>query len=138
LKELPEIQALVEALARDKKDVRVVAVSQDSEPAELSEVRKLVEQTLKERKITLTGNPVGQIGLDPSGTVGSAFEVEGLPTLVLLDGKGTVQSVHVGFSPDISEQLTTEIDTLLAGKSLVKEGQPKETAKKPGAVQGGN
>jgi hypothetical protein len=129
---------LVEALARDKKDVRVVAVSQDSEPAELSEVRKLVEQTLRERKITLTGNPVGQIGLDPSGTIGTAFEVEGLPTLVLLDAKGTVQSVHVGFSPDIREQLASEIDNLLAGKSLFKEGQPDEAAKRPGEAQGGN
>ena len=29
-----------------------------------------------------------------------------------------MQSAHVGFSPDIREKLTTEIDTLLAGKSL--------------------
>jgi thiol-disulfide isomerase/thioredoxin len=138
MKELPEIQALVETLARDKKDVRVVAVSQDSEPAELSEVRKLVEQTLRERKIVLTGNPVGLIGLDPSGAVGSAFEADSLPTLVLLDGKGTVQAVHVGFDPDIREQLSSEIDSLLAGKPLVRDGQPREAARKPGGAQGGN
>ena len=139
LAELPEIQQLVESLAKDKKDVRVVALSQDTEPAELGEVRKLVEQTLKEKKIALTGNPVGLIALDPSGTIGQAFEVEAFPTLVLLDGKGTVQSVHVGFRPDIREQLAAEIETLLAGKSLLKGGdQAREAGKKPGGAEGGN
>jgi thiol-disulfide isomerase/thioredoxin len=137
LAELPEIQKLVEALAKDKKDVVVVALSQDSEPKELSEVRKLVEETLKDKKITLTGNPVGLIALDPSGSVGQAFEAEAFPTLVVLDGKGTVQSVHVGFRPDIREQLASEIDSLLAGKSLVKgTDQAKEAAGKPGAARG--
>ena len=134
IQELPEIQKLIEALAKDKKDVVVVALSQDSEPKELSEVRKLVEKTLVAKKISLTGNPVGQIGLDPSGSIGKAFDVEGFPTLVLLDGKGVVQSAHVGYSPDIREKLTTEIDTLLAGKPLAKEkateaGQEARTTK---------
>ena len=49
---------------------------------------------------------------------------------MLLDGKGVIQSAHVGYSPGIREKLTTEIDTLLAGKPLAK---PKdiEAAKKP-------
>ena len=134
IQELPEIQKLIEALDKDKKDVVVVALSQDSEPKELSEVRKLVEKTLVDKKISLTGNPVGQIGLDPSGSIGNAFDVEGFPTLVLLDGKGVVQSAHVGYSPDIREKLTTEIDTLLAGKPLAKE-KATEVAKKPGPVK---
>jgi thiol-disulfide isomerase/thioredoxin len=132
IQELPEIQKLIKALAKDKKDVVVIALSQDSEPKELSEVRKLVEKTLDAKKISLTGSPVGQVGLDPSGSIGKAFDVEGFPTLVLLDGKGVVQSAHVGYSPDIREKLTTEIDTLLAGKPLAKE-KATEAAKKPGA-----
>jgi thiol-disulfide isomerase/thioredoxin len=130
IQELPEIQKLIEALAKDKKDVVVVALSQDSEPKELSEVRKLVEKTLVAKKISLTGNPVGQVGLDPSGSIGKAFDVEGFPTLVLLDGKGVVQSAHVGYSPDIREKLATEIDTLLTGKQLAKE-KAAEAAKEP-------
>jgi thiol-disulfide isomerase/thioredoxin len=128
IQELPEIQKLVETLAKDKKDVVLVALSQDSEPKELAEVRKLVEKTLSEKKIKLTGNPVGQIALDPSGSIGQAFDVEGFPTVVILDGKGLVQSAHVGYSPDIREKLTVEIDTLLAGKSLAKV---KDTEKQP-------
>jgi thiol-disulfide isomerase/thioredoxin len=118
LQELPEIQKLVEALAKDKKEVVVVALSQDTEPSELAEVRKLVEKTLDEKKIALTGNAVGKIALDPSGSIGQAFDVEGFPTVVVLDAKGVVQSAHVGYSPDIREKLAAEIDALLAGKSL--------------------
>jgi thiol-disulfide isomerase/thioredoxin len=132
LEELPEIQKLVDSLAKDKKEAVFFALSQDSEPREIGEVRKLVEKTLSEKKIELTGNSVGQIGLDPSGSVGQAFDVEGFPTIVILDAKGTVQSAHVGFDPDIREKLSTEIDTLLSGKPLFKHGT-NEAGAKPGS-----
>ena len=108
-------------LCNSKKDVVVVALSQDEEPSELAAVRKLVEKTLAEAKINLTGNPVGQIGLDPSKSVGSAFAVEGYPTLVILDGKGTIQSVHLGFDREAAEPLhktlAKEIDTAATRES---------------------
>ncbi len=122
LMEMPEIQKLIESYAKSKKDVVIVALSQDEEPAEISEVRKLVEKTLEDKKITLTGSPVGRIGLDPSNSVGKALDVEGYPTLVILDGKGVVQSAHVGFNDEAAEplhkSLAKEIDALLEGKSL--------------------
>src|SRR6185437_6837758 len=80
LKELPDVQKLIDAYAKDKKDVVIVALSQDKEPADLQEVRKLVEQTLAERKVTLTGTSVGLVALDPSNTIGDAFSVEAIPT----------------------------------------------------------
>lgn len=134
LMELPEIQKLVEELSKAKKEVVVVALSQDQQPNELAEVRKLVEKTLKEKKIDLGAGPVGLVALDPSGSIGQAFQVEGLPTLVVLDGKGVVQSAHVGFSPDIREKLTGEIDALLAGKPLARPDKPAQAARKPGAA----
>ena len=88
MKELPEIQKLIEAYAGSKKDVVVVALSQDDEPAELSQVRKLVEKTLSEKSFNLSKAPVGLVGLDPSKSVGDAFQLEGYPTLVILDRKG--------------------------------------------------
>jgi thiol-disulfide isomerase/thioredoxin len=131
LMELPEIQKLIATYAESKKEVVIVALSQDTDPTELSEIRKLVEKTLDSKKITLTGSPVGRIGLDPSNSVGKAFEVEGYPTLVILDGKGIVQSAHVGYNPDTAEplhkSLAKEIDALLEGKSLAA---PKEGAEK--------
>jgi thiol-disulfide isomerase/thioredoxin len=131
LMELPEIQKLIENYGESQKEVLIVALSQDNQPDELSEVRKLVEKTLNAKKITLTGSTVGRIGLDPSGSVGTAFDVEGFPTLVILDGKGIVQSAHVGYNPDAAEplhkSLAKQIDALLEGKSLVA---PKGTTKK--------
>lgn len=130
MQELPEIQKLIEAYADSKKDVVVVALSQDDEPAELSQVRKLVEKTLSAKKLALSAAPVGLIGLDPSKSVGGAFELEGYPTLVILDRKGVVQSVHVGYDPSsgapLNKSLAKEIETLLEGKSLLT---PKDTAK---------
>ena len=131
LMELPEIQKLVEHYAA-RKDVLVVALSQDDHPAEISEIRKLVEKTLADKKINLTSAAVGRIGLDPSNAVGKAFEVEGYPTLVILDGKGIVQSAHVGYNAEAGEPLhktlATEIDALLEGKSLA--GEKGKDAKK--------
>lgn len=135
LNELPEIQKLIESYANTQKDVVIVALSQDDEPSEITQLRKLVEKTLADKKINLTPNPVGRIGLDPSKSVGTAFELEGYPTLVILDGKGIVQSVHVGFNPQAAEPLNKtlarEINTLLEGKSLTgSKDQPHEASKK--------
>ncbi|MGO9463189.1 MAG: TlpA family protein disulfide reductase [Isosphaeraceae bacterium] len=122
LMELPEIQKLVESLAGSDKDVLIVALSQDDHPAEISEVRKLVEKTLSTKKINLAGSPIARIALDPSNSVGRAFEVEGYPTLVIIDGKGIVQSAHVGFNPAAAEplhkSLSREIDAIRAGKRV--------------------
>ena len=129
LMELPEVQKLVEGYAKAKKDVLIVALSQDDQPEELSEVRKLVEKTLEEKKIKLTGTPVGLVGIDPSHSVGDAFQVNAYPTVVLLDAKGTVQAAHVGIpNGDVSEVgtvLSKAIDTLLEGKPLASPaGEP--------------
>jgi thiol-disulfide isomerase/thioredoxin len=130
--ELPEIQKLVEAYDKGehKDDLVVLAVSLDQDQ-EIPAVRKLVEETLVDKKIELTKGSVGRIALDPSNASGESFKVQGIPALVLLDGKGVVQQVHVGFSPDIREELTKEIDTLLKGESLVKaKGGEKAEASK--------
>ncbi len=135
MQELPEIQKLVESYAGSKKDVVIVALSQDDEPAELSQVRSLVEKTISDRKLSLSMAPVGLIGLDPSKSLGGAFELQGYPTLVIIDRQGIMQSVHVGYdstsSSPLNKTLAKEIDTLLGGKPLAKSAETgKEAAKK--------
>lgn len=120
LEELPELQKLVETLDEARKDVLVVAVSQDEDPAEPAEVRKLVETTLKKREIELTQGQVGLVAIDPRRTLGDVFGVQALPTLVVLDAKGIVQAVHIGFRPDIRKVLGRQVDTLLGGNPPVK------------------
>ena len=127
IKELPEVQKMIEGYAKDNKDVVIVALSQDEEPRELPELRKHVEKTLEEKKVVLTGTKVGLIALDPDQSIGNAFSVQAIPTLVILDGKGIVQAAYVG--QQTGETLSKDIDALLAGKSLLKE-KPEEAAKK--------
>ena len=139
LMELPEVQKLVEAYAKAKKEVLIVALSQDDAPKELPELRKLVEKTLDDKKIILTGNSVGLVGLDPSHSVGDAFAVNAYPTVVLLDGKGVVQAAHVGIPngdiEGVAGVLGKAIDTLLEGDQVrgvlawTKQGRAEIRAK---------
>lgn len=59
------------------------------------------------------------VGLDKDGRVAQQYAVTGIPQSVIIGKDGTVQAVHVGFAPDLKTRLTKELDTLLAGKSLI-------------------
>ena len=52
------------------------------------------------------------------------YGVQGIPQTVLIGKDGTVQAVHVGFMPEMKQKLRDELDALLAGKNLAKEGLP--------------
>ncbi len=121
LQELPEVQKVIEAYGKDKKDVVIIALSQDDDPNEPAEVRKLIELTLEKKKLVLDGTAVGKIGLDPSKSVGDAFQIEAYPTVVMIDPKGIVRVVHVGAPEDVEKVLSREIDALLEGKPVPKE-----------------
>ncbi len=60
--------------------------------------------------------------------IGNAFSVQAIPTLVILDGNGIVQSAYVG--QQTGETLGKDIDALLAGKSLLKENGEAAATKK--------
>ncbi len=126
MQELPEIQKLAESYAKAKKtEVVILAVSQDRAPEDGKDVRKLVEDTLEAKKLDLLGGPIARVALDPEQAVGELFKVEGIPTVVILDAKGVVQSVHVGYSEDVKDVLAGEIDALLEGKALAP-AEPKK------------
>jgi thiol-disulfide isomerase/thioredoxin len=119
LEELPDVQKLIESYAKAKKDVVVLALSIDrSELGDLKETRDKVEQTLKQRKVTLAveGNPVGLIALDPLNKVAQAYDAGAIPFVVLIDAQGIVRSVHVGLTE--GSVFAAEIDALLAGKPV--------------------
>ena len=62
------------------------------------------------------------VALDPKGEVAKAYGVTGIPTCVLVDKAGVVRAVHVGYSPQVKDILTKEIEALLAGKDLDAKG----------------
>ncbi len=122
LKELPDIQKLIEAYGKAGKEVVVVALSIDqNEQGDLKEVRKLVEAKLSEMRLSLKAegaNPVGMVGLDPLGRVAERFGVEAIPFVVVIDAQGTIRAIHVGLTE--REVFVEEIDALLAGKPIEK------------------
>ena len=61
------------------------------------------------------------VALDSDGAVSSPYHAEAIPMLLLIDKKGVVQSVHVGYDPGIKAVLKKELDAMLAGKDLAKE-----------------
>ena len=76
-----------------------------------------IRDFLKDKEFEVT------VVLDSDGDAGTAYGVQGIPTLVLVDKAGVVQSVHVGFSPNIGDKLRQELDALLAGKDLAAEAE---------------
>ena len=132
LQELPEIQKLAESYAKGgKNEVVIVAVSQDRAPDDGSPVRGLVESLLKTKGLELDRGPGSRVALDPNQDVGDAFKVEALPTVVILDAKGVVQLVQVGYSDNIKDLLAAAIASLLEGKPRVAPKVEIPEADKP-------
>ena len=117
--ELP-LLAQVASAYKDK-GVVFCAVNLQEKP---DQIRKFLE----EKKLAIP------VALDSEGKAGSAYRAEAIPTLVLIDKNGVLQSVHVGYNPSIKEVLGKELDALLAGKDLAKEArqEAKEAQKNEG------
>lgn len=48
--------------------------------------------------------------VDRTGSVGSSYGVQGIPTLVVIDKQGIVRDVVVGYAPDLEKRLTALLD----------------------------
>ncbi len=107
------ILAKVARAYRDK-GVRLYAVNEQEKP-------QAIRGFLKEEDLDPT------VALDRSGKVAKKYKVEGIPTTVIIDRKGIVRDVHVGYDKNLREQLTRTLDSLVgkAGASA-KEGGGKE------------
>jgi len=78
------------------------------------------EKAEKVRKFLKENTLQIDVALDAEGEAGASYHAEAIPMLVLIDKKGTVRAVHVGFEPGIKATLKKELDALLAGKELDK------------------
>jgi hypothetical protein len=52
--------------------------------------------------------------MDETRKIGGDYKVKGIPKTVIIDQKGVVRHVHVGFSPGMGERLKAEINKLLS------------------------
>lgn len=48
--------------------------------------------------------------------VAANYHVEGIPTLVIINDKGTVAEVHVGYDPNLQKKLSVSLDRLIAAR----------------------
>jgi peroxiredoxin len=57
------------------------------------------------------------LGADSSGRCPRAFDVQAMPSSYLVDRKGIIRYVHLGFRPGQAEQLRRVVEQLLADES---------------------
>jgi thiol-disulfide isomerase/thioredoxin len=110
-KALP-ILAEVTAGLKDK-DVAFYAVN-------LREDAEKIKKFLEAQKIECG------VALDKDAKTAAAYGVKGIPQSVIVGKDGTVQAIHVGFSPDLKERLSKELQTLIDGKKLVEAPKAEE------------
>lgn len=85
---MPSLQALQDEFK--ERGLEILSVNQ-GEPAE--QVRNFISR----KKYTF------HVVLDQAQAIGSKYGVRGIPTLVVVDKRGLVQWLHVGYSPDTSD-----------------------------------
>ncbi len=70
--------------------------------------------------------------LDKEGDAAKAYKADAIPQTVIVGKDGSVQVVHIGLLPNLEEELTANLESLLAGKNLAAEtlAKAKDKAKK--------
>jgi peroxiredoxin len=103
---LPEVDAVTAAL--QDRGVKFFAVN-------IGEDKQTVRDFLDEQKLDVP------VALDLDSTVASLYRVTGIPQTVLIGKDGRVQVVHMGFGPNLGQQLKSELERLLKGQDLASE-----------------
>jgi peroxiredoxin len=89
------------------KGVRLYAVNLQETVAE-------VQKFLKEQGLEV------MVAFDKDGAVSEKYNVGSIPETVIIGQDGTVQVVHIGFSPSLEQELTRELTSLVRGENLAK------------------
>jgi peroxiredoxin len=56
--------------------------------------------------------------LDSDGVAAKLYRAQAIPQTVIIDPAGKIQSIHVGYAPNLKEVLTQQLTDVLAGKDL--------------------
>lgn len=106
---MPHIQKLHEKYA--DQGLVVIGMNHDR-PNDIEKIRKF----MKDKGVTFTQF------LDHDNAAGAAYQVTGIPTTVIIDRKGVVQAIHVGFAPGTEKTYEDEIQRVLKGEDLFEKG----------------
>ena len=96
---LPKLQAVQDWVKEESKPVRIYAVN-------LREDKDKINDAWRQMKLSLP------VLMDKDAAVAQAYEVEGIPTLVVIH-KGKIVDVHVGYASNLDTQLKKTINDLL-------------------------
>jgi peroxiredoxin len=99
IKAMPQMNQLAEEFAG--KPVAIFGMNTDRNEADAKFVIEKME--LKYPTLKAVGQP-------------EKFGVQGFPTLIVIDPRGRVHDIHVGYSPTLREDVGKQIRQLLAGK----------------------
>jgi peroxiredoxin len=103
---MPEVDGVAKKFADRGLVFYAVNVAEDAET---------IKEFLKTSKLEVP------VAMDAEGKITESYGVEGIPQTVLIGKDGKVQVVHVGFSDNLAEQLSQQVEDLLAGKDLAAE-----------------
>ena len=96
---LPELQNATSSFNKNK--VTLLAVNQ-------GESKKVISKFLKKKQLKALS-----VIMDETRKIGGDYKVKGIPKTVIIDQKGVVRHVHVGFSSGMGERLKGEVNKLL-------------------------
>ncbi|MBX3365453.1 MAG: TlpA family protein disulfide reductase [Phycisphaeraceae bacterium] len=102
---LPALESLWKSYAG--KDVVFIGMNLDDRRMEDQQVIKfLADKGVTFRQVR-----------DLEGEISNAYGVTGIPCTVIIDRRGVVRNVHVGFVPGMEDDIRKEIDSILADKN---------------------
>jgi len=96
---LPELVKATSGFSKNK--VALLAVNQ-------GESKKVISKFLKNKQLKKLS-----VIMDENREIGGNYKVKGIPKTVVVDKKGIIRHVHVGFSSGIGDRLKDEVQNLL-------------------------
>ncbi|HCD29490.1 MAG TPA: hypothetical protein DEQ73_02680 [Phycisphaerales bacterium] len=82
-------------------------------PVAIADRKEKVEQYVKAFPGSNEGRPLPS-AFDEKNDIASAFKVGPIPHTLIIDKKGVIRHVHIGFSPDHEKNMAAELDALIA------------------------
>lgn len=94
---LPHLNEIAQREAKNTNGALIFAVN-------VREARPVVSKYIKDNSLTFT------VPLDPEGEVSESYQVQGIPTTVVIDREGQIRDALIGFGPDSGKALDAAIE----------------------------
>jgi thiol-disulfide isomerase/thioredoxin len=57
-----------------------------------------------------------EVPMDRDGRVAKLYGVTGIPHMTVVDREGVIRDVHIGYSSELKQRITSRLDAILAGR----------------------